>query len=70
VSQTFVAGCGRTASGDGANREYAYLDLAYPECPTCRFRIEPEDAEPFCVWRAEGDDPPLQAALKRVVSGG
>ena len=67
MTQTFVAGCGRTATRDGDDHEDAYLDLAFPECPTCPFRLEPEGATAFCIWRVEGDDPPLQAALKQAL---
>lgn len=67
MKQVFVAGCGRTATRDAGEQAYAYLDLAFAECPTCPFRIEPEDEDAFCVWRAEGADAPLQAALKQAL---
>jgi hypothetical protein len=31
---------------------WAYLDLAFPECPTCVHRVAPDGTPPFCTWRA------------------
>ncbi len=55
----YVAGCGRSFERSqrterGAARDsYAYTDLAFPECPTCPHRVEPDDGPAFCVWRRE-----------------
>ena len=60
----FRAGCGRERRGPAEEASLAYLELAYPECPTCPHRVAPDDAAPFCVWRAiDADDPwaPLAA---------
>ena len=48
--KTFRAGCGRTREGPTDLNDFAYTDLAYPECPTCPHRLEPEDGKPFCRW--------------------
>lgn len=52
------AGCGRErdvpraeADGGGAPPVWAYLELAFPECPGCPHRVAPEGAAPFCAWR-------------------
>jgi hypothetical protein len=48
--KTFRAGCDRTREGPRDLRDFAYTDLAYPECPDCPHRLEPEDGKPFCRW--------------------
>jgi hypothetical protein len=46
------AGCGRErAAPDASATEWAYTDLAFPECPACPHRVTPEGGPPFCVWR-------------------
>lgn len=46
----FRAGCGREQTGPDKLRDLAYVALAYPECPTCEHRLEPDTAAPFCRW--------------------
>lgn len=48
----FRAGCHREVVGPSDVRELAYTDLAYPECPGCPHRIEPEGGPAFCRWLA------------------
>ena len=63
------AGCGRTrgvaateVARAGAPSVWAYVALAFPECPTCPHRVDPEGAAPFCAWRP-ADAPHPFAAL-------
>ncbi len=49
-SVSFTAGCGRSQAGPGDLTELAYTALAFPECPTCPHRLEPEDGPSFCRW--------------------
>jgi hypothetical protein len=52
--QTYQAGCQRTWDIASAEADLAYTDQAFPECPTCPHRIEPEGAAgavPFCTLR-------------------
>ncbi len=50
----FRAGCLRECDGPDDLRELAYTALAYPECPGCPHRLEPEGAGSaavsFCRW--------------------
>lgn len=52
------AGCGRTravpaadVARAGAPAVWAYVALAFEECPTCPHRVDPDGAAPFCAWR-------------------
>ena len=52
------AGCGRTRAVPadelaraGRPPAFAYVALAFPECPTCPHRVVPDGAAPFCAWR-------------------
>lgn len=56
-----VAGCGRSVKGPEDLNELAYTELAYPECPGCPHRLEPEGARPFCRWRAASSRHPFAA---------
>jgi hypothetical protein len=31
--------------------DYAYVEQAFAECPTCPHRVEPEGGPPFCTLR-------------------
>jgi hypothetical protein len=60
------AGCGRSrtvpsdaAAARGAPAVWAYLELAFVECPTCPHRVVPEGAAPFCAWRPDGTPHPF-----------
>ncbi|GEM_PF-1398298 len=57
----FRAGCGRERVGPSDLSEIAYTELAFPECPTCRHRIEPEGGPAFCRWIATDRPSPLEA---------
>ncbi|MDZ7707067.1 MAG: hypothetical protein U5J97_04060 [Trueperaceae bacterium] len=48
----FRAGCRRERIGPSDLDEIAYLELAFPECPTCPHRVEPEGGPSFCRWIA------------------
>jgi hypothetical protein len=49
--QTYRAGCQRTWDLPSAEPDLAYTDQAFPECPFCPHRVEPEGAAPFCTLR-------------------
>ncbi|GGJ34484.1 hypothetical protein [Deinococcus roseus] len=51
--RTFKAGCQRTWEVITAEPDLAYLELAFPECPTCPHRVQPEGAKPFCTLRLQ-----------------
>ena len=54
VVQTYRAGCGRTWEIPSAESDLAYTDQAFPECPACPHRVEPEGAvgvSAFCTLR-------------------
>lgn len=55
----FRAGCGRERSGPADLDELAYTELAFPECPGCPHRIEPEGGPAFCRWLAVGRPHPF-----------
>lgn len=48
---TYLAGCGRTWAVASAEADLAYTDQAFPECPPCPHRVEPEGGPPFCTLR-------------------
>ena len=48
--KTFQAGCLRTQELNVLDDKLYYFELAFPECPSCEFRLEPEDQPPCCVW--------------------
>lgn len=48
---TYLAGCGRTWAVASAEADLAYTDQAFPECPACPHRVEPEGGPPFCTLR-------------------
>ena len=54
---SFHAACGRQCQGPADLEGLAYLELAYPECPDCPARLEPEDAASFCYWRRAAPHP-------------
>ena len=47
----FRAGCGREWQVLSAEPDLAYTEQAFPECPVCFHRVEPEGAPPFCTLR-------------------
>ncbi|WP_425145484.1 hypothetical protein [Deinococcus sp.] len=50
--QSYRAGCGRTWDLASREADLAYTDQAFPECPTCPHRVEPEGSGvPFCTLR-------------------
>ena len=49
--QTYRAGCQRTWAIPSAEDDLAYTDQAFPECPDCPHRVEPDGAAPFCTLR-------------------
>lgn len=67
--KTFRAGCGREWSVASAQADLAYTEQAFPECPTCPHRVEPDDAAPFCTLRPVGTRHPFAelAGLKGVL---
>jgi len=70
--QTYQAGCQRTWQIASAESDLAYTDQAFPECPTCPHRVEPEGtgsgAVPFCTLRPAGTPHPF-AALAGLLDG-
>ncbi|MDV6376076.1 hypothetical protein [Deinococcus arenicola] len=57
----FRAGCGRKWVVATAEPDLAYTEQAFPECPTCSHRVEPEGAQPFCTLRPAGAPHPFAA---------
>ena len=52
--QTYRAGCERTWDLASAEPDLAYTEQAFPECPACPHRVEPEGAvgvPAFCTLR-------------------
>lgn len=58
---TFRAGCGRTWAAASPEADLAYTEQAFPECPTCPHRVEPEGGPPFCTLRPEDTPHPFAA---------
>lgn len=58
---TFRAGCGREWSMTSAELDLAYTEQAFPECPACMHRVEPEGGSPFCTLRPAGTAHPFAA---------
>lgn len=58
---TFRAGCRREWTVATAEPDLAYTEQAFPECPTCPHRVEPEGAAPFCTLRPVGTAHPFAA---------
>ena len=50
-AQTYRAGCDRTWNIPSRESDLAYTEQAFPECPGCLHRVEPEEASPFCALR-------------------
>ncbi|PNY81791.1 hypothetical protein [Deinococcus koreensis] len=61
VHVTFQAGCLRQWAVPSAEPDLAYTEQAFPECPTCPHRVEPEGAAPFCTLRPLGTAHPFAA---------
>ncbi|MVN89239.1 hypothetical protein GO986_21115 [Deinococcus sp. HMF7620] len=57
----FQAGCGRQWSLPSAEADLAYTEQAFPECPGCTHRVEPEGGPPFCTLRPVGTAHPFAA---------
>ena len=51
AEQVYRAGCGREWAIVSAEPDLAYTEQAFPECPSCPHRVEPEGAAPFCTLR-------------------
>jgi len=71
--KTYRAGCQRTWQIASDESDLAYTDQAFPECPTCPHRVEPEgegrgEAAPFCTLRPVGTPHPF-AALAGLLDG-
>lgn len=59
VPVTFRAGCHREWVVVTAEPDLAYTEQAFPECPTCPHRVEPDGAAPFCTLRPVGTAHPF-----------
>lgn len=57
--QPYRAGCGREWEVASAEPDLAYTEQAFPECPTCPHRVEPEGGPPFCTLRPVGTAHPF-----------
>lgn len=62
--RTFKAGCQRTWEIVTLEPDLAYLELAFPECPTCMHLVEPEGAKPFCTLRPQDAPHPFASLGK------
>ena len=60
-AQLYRAGCGREWEVASAEPDLAYTEQAFPECPTCPHRVEPEGTLPFCTLRPVGTAHPFAA---------
>ncbi|MDL2344923.1 hypothetical protein QOL99_12285 [Deinococcus sp. MIMF12] len=63
---TFRAGCSREwtlapSEVASAEADLAYTEQAFPECPACPHRVEPEGTLPFCTLRPVGAAHPFAA---------
>ncbi|WP_216328147.1 hypothetical protein [Deinococcus aestuarii] len=58
---TFRAGCAREWVVASAEPDLAYTEQAFPECPACPHRVEPEETRPFCTLRPVGTAHPFAA---------
>ncbi|MCP2015513.1 hypothetical protein L1280_002675 [Deinococcus sp. HSC-46F16] len=58
---TFRAGCAREWTLASAEADLAYTEQAFPECPACPHRVEPEGTLPFCTLRPVGAAHPFAA---------
>ncbi|GAA5441579.1 hypothetical protein ACFQDE_11645 [Deinococcus caeni] len=56
---TFRAGCAREWVIESTEPDLAYTDQAFPECPTCPHRVEPDGGPPFCTLRPVGTAHPF-----------
>ncbi|MFC6618669.1 hypothetical protein [Deinococcus radiophilus] len=59
--QVYRAGCQREWAIVSAEPDLAYTEQAFPECPTCPHRVEPEGAAPFCTLRPVDTPHPFAA---------
>lgn len=57
--QLYRAGCRREWSVASREADLAYTEQAFPECPTCPHRVEPEGGPPFCTLRPAGTAHPF-----------
>ncbi|ANC72318.1 hypothetical protein [Deinococcus radiodurans] len=60
-AQLYRAGCLREWEVASAEPDLAYTEQAFPECPTCPHRVEPEGTLPFCTLRPVGTAHPFAA---------
>ncbi|QFP75472.1 hypothetical protein DAAJ005_02605 [Deinococcus sp. AJ005] len=58
---TFQAGCLRQWVLNSAEPDLAYTEQAFPECPACPHRVEPEGGPPFCTLRPVNTPHPFAA---------
>lgn len=57
----FRAGCGREWLVTSAEPDLAYTEQAFPECPACPHRVEPQGGPPFCTLRPASAAHPFAA---------
>lgn len=60
-AQLYRAGCGREWEVASTEPDLAYTEQAFPECPTCPHRVEPDGTLPFCTLRPAGTAHPFAA---------
>ena len=58
---TFRAGCLREWTLISAEADLAYTEQAFPECPGCPHRVEPQGTLPFCTLRPAASAHPFAA---------
>lgn len=59
--RVYRAGCQREWAIVSAEPDLAYTEQAFPECPLCPHRVEPEGAAPFCTLRPVDTPHPFAA---------
>lgn len=59
--QRYFAGCGRHWDMRSAEKDLAYTELAFEECPTCPHRVDPDPelggGPSFCTLRPRQPHP-------------
>ncbi|GGO41228.1 hypothetical protein [Deinococcus humi] len=52
---------------NSAEADLAYTEQAFPECPSCPHRVEPEGGPPFCTLRPRSAPHPFAALAGLII---